>query len=124
MPSKCRKSEASYNSGCRCSDCKSAAAEGRRDRRRREREAVGEFVQVVPKLSIVSGGAATSANAPDPNGTPAADTVEAGVLLEIECLEDHPRPGLEAAALALARVLDNPKAVSTQPAAAANWPNF
>jgi hypothetical protein len=40
------------------------------------------------------------------------------VLLEIEAIGAHHRPGLAAAALALARILDNPKALSTQPAAA------
>jgi len=42
----------------------------------------------------------------------------AGVSAEIEALGSHPRPGLEAVAMAVAEVLDNPKAVSTQPAAA------
>jgi hypothetical protein len=38
--------------------------------------------------------------------------------MEIEGLGAHHRPGLAAAALALARVLDNPKATSSKPAAA------
>ena len=44
--------------------------------------------------------------------------VEAAVAEEIGALGDHNRPGLEAAAMALARLMDNPRAVSTQPAAA------
>lgn len=43
MSSKCRGSEACYNAGCRSDVCKRAAAAGRREGRRREREAVGEF---------------------------------------------------------------------------------
>jgi hypothetical protein len=44
--------------------------------------------------------------------------VEAAVQAEIEGLGSA-RTGLKATAIALARILDNPKAVSTQPAAAA-----
>ena len=40
------------------------------------------------------------------------------VLQEVNAL-DSPRPGLAAGGVALAEVLDNPKAVSTKPAAAA-----
>ena len=38
--------------------------------------------------------------------------------VELDALGSHSRPGLAAAALSLARVLDNPRAVSTHPAAA------
>jgi hypothetical protein len=41
------------------------------------------------------------------------------VAEEIDGLGAHDRPGLAAACLALAAILDNPKAVSTQPTAAA-----
>lgn len=44
--------------------------------------------------------------------------VEAAVSEEIASLGNHHRPGLEATALALARIMDNPRATSTQPAAA------
>lgn len=47
-----------------------------------------------------------------------AGLVGSAVLDEIDAMGTHTRPGLAAAALALARVLDNPKAMSTQPAAA------
>ena len=43
--------------------------------------------------------------------------VESGVQAEIAGLDEQ-RPGLAQAALALARLLDNPRAVSTYPAAA------
>jgi hypothetical protein len=44
--------------------------------------------------------------------------VEIGVSEEIDGLAAQARPGLAQAALALARILDNPKAVNQQPAAA------
>ena len=44
--------------------------------------------------------------------------VVAAVMTEIEWMGRHRRPGLAAAAVALAEILDNPKAVSSQPAAA------
>jgi hypothetical protein len=44
--------------------------------------------------------------------------VESGVTKEIDGLASQARPGLAQAALALARILDNPKAVNQQPAAA------
>lgn len=69
----------------------------------------------VPRLSLVSGEALTSGDA----GYSPANTVEGAVSIEIKGLGAHLRPGLEAACLALARVLDNPRATSTKPAAAA-----
>lgn len=101
-----------YKAGCRCDQCKQAESAYKRDLRRRHREAVGEVVTgAAPSLSLVTGSGAeflTSEN-----------TVTAAVSLEISGIGAHLRPGLAAAAIALARVLDNPKAVSTQPAAAA-----
>lgn len=44
--------------------------------------------------------------------------VEGAVSAEIGALGEHNRPGLAATALALARVMDNPKATYSQPAAA------
>ncbi|HSS23876.1 MAG TPA: hypothetical protein VLL82_05625 [Mycobacterium sp.] len=44
--------------------------------------------------------------------------VESGVAAEISDLAAEIRPGLAQAALALARILDNPRAVNQQPAAA------
>ncbi|MDT7723310.1 MAG: hypothetical protein QOE94_4321 [Mycobacterium sp.] len=40
------------------------------------------------------------------------------MLAEIQALGSSARPGLVAAAVAMARILDNPKAVSSQPPAA------
>jgi hypothetical protein len=51
--------------------------------------------------------------------------VEAGVQAEIEGLQQtSERPGVAQMALALARILDDPKAKSQQPAAAANLANL
>jgi hypothetical protein len=108
----------SYKAGCRCDQCKCAEREYKRDLRQKQREEVGEFVtQGVPSLSLVPGGGAeyvTSGNAANPRGA-----VESAVALEIESLGAISRPGVAAACLALAAVLDNPRAVSTKPAAAA-----
>ena len=58
----------------------------------------------------------------DPSNTGNADNaanVESAVLAEINALDGSTvRPGLAAAAVAMARILDNPKAVSSQPPAA------
>jgi hypothetical protein len=111
-------SRQSYKRGCRCDLCKCAEREYKRDLRQRQREEVGEFVtRGVPSLSLVAGGGSgllTSGNAANSCGA-----VESAVAEEIAALEAHSRPGIEAACLALAAVLDNPKAVSTKPAAAA-----
>jgi hypothetical protein len=79
-----------------------------------KREAVGEFATApVTSLSLITG---------DGVGTPtseySAGRVESAVQMEIEALGASARPGLAEAAVALARIMDNPKAVSTQPAAA------
>ena len=51
--------------------------------------------------------------------------VEAGVQAEIEGLQQTlDRPGVAQMALALARILDDPRAKSQQPAAAANLANL
>jgi hypothetical protein len=77
---------------------------------------VGEFASgQVPPLSLVCG---------EGTVTPTCDdapehSVVAGVLAEIELFGGSKRPALANAALALAAVLDNPKATSTKPAAAA-----
>ena len=58
----------------------------------------------------------------DPSNTGNADNaanVESAVMAEINALDGSTvRPGLAAAAVAMARILDNPKAVSSQPPAA------
>jgi hypothetical protein len=82
-----------YVCGCRCDQCKQAESDYQRARRCRQREQVGD-------------------PAPSEPGP-----VEAAIETEIADLTDA-RPGLAAIARAMARLLDNPKAVSCQPAAA------
>jgi hypothetical protein len=110
---------AKYNAGCRCDVCKKATSEYHRARRRRLAEATGDpSVPVGAGLRVINGAAeppATSADT-DPDGRP---SVVLGVSEAIESMAGHRRPDLAAAALALASVLDNPKAISTWPAAAA-----
>jgi hypothetical protein len=89
---------------------------------------VGEFAaRNTPDLALVRGRderPLTGANAKiRPANMPASppntlDGVEAAVSAEIEAMGAHLRPGLAATALALARILDNPKALGQQPAAA------
>lgn len=71
-----------------------------------------------PGLRLVTGEPLTSANAPAPDAPPVANTVVAAVAEEIAALGEHHRPGLEAVALTLAAILDNPRATSSQPPAA------
>ena len=54
----------------------------------------------------------------EPGGTAVSGAVEAAVAAEIAEMGSGVRPGLAAVALAMARILDNPKAVSSQPPAA------
>jgi hypothetical protein len=113
MRSKCDGSQRSYNRGCRCAACKSAAADARRERRKRQSEAVGE-----PE-TVDTGGQLVSVPTFEPStSVTGSGPVESAVSLEIEQLGPHRRPGVAAVALALARILDNPKAVSSQPPAA------
>jgi hypothetical protein len=93
-----------YGAGCRCGNCKDAQAIYQR--KYRERKANGETrpVLVAPVLQLQ----------PTEPG-PVASAVEA----ELGCLaEAQLRPSLAQAALAMARLLDNPKAVNQQPAPA------
>ena len=86
-----------YNDGCRCEDC--TAANAAYQQQYRERPVLVPLSAPVTPRSVEPG------------------PVEAGVEAEIAGLADA-RPGLVQAALAMARVLDNPKAVSSQPPAA------
>lgn len=87
-----------YTQGCRCDDCKNANTLYLR--RRKERQLTGEVTQ--------------SESPADASPGP----VESGVTAEIDGLAAQARPGLAAAALCLARLMDNPRAVGQQPAAA------
>lgn len=88
-----------YNEGCRCDDCKDA--QRLYQQRYRERRANRDVAQL-PQ--------------PVPDGSPPGP-VESGVQAEISGLAQA-RPGLAQTALALARVMDNPKAINQKPAAA------
>ena len=91
-----------YVEGCRCEDCTQA----NRVYFRRRRAAKGLPPTAVDPLPAA--GASQSAE---------RGPVESAVEAEIAGLAES-RPGLAAGALALARVLDNPRAVSSQPTAA------
>ena len=88
-----------YNEGCRCEDCTADNTAYHQEYRQR---LIG--AEPANPSSVVT---VSSPVTPGP--------VEAGVEAEIAELADA-RPGLAAAALALARILDNPRAVSSQPA--------
>jgi hypothetical protein len=105
----------SYQAGCRCELCKQAESSYKRGLRQRKREAVG-VVSAAPSpgLSLVSGDGTVTPT----SGNVSVGLVEAAVAQEIEGLGAD-RAGLKQTVLALARIMDNPKAVSTQPAAAA-----
>lgn len=105
----------SYQAGCRCDLCKEAESSYKRGLRQRKREAVGVVgAPTVSALSLVSGDGTVTPT----SGDASVGAVEAAVALEIEGLGAD-RGGLKQTVLALARIMDNPKATSTQPAAAA-----
>jgi hypothetical protein len=89
-----------YTEGCRCDECR--GAQRLYQQRYRERRAGG----ATPVTNVT----------PDPE--PGPGPVEQGVTAEIDGLAAQARPVLAQAALALARILDNPWAVNQQPAAA------
>ena len=90
-----------YRQGCRCEQCKSSESKYQRDLKRRKQ--FGDLASV--------------AEFPAGESVSAGESVESAVRSEIEALS-APRPGLVATAIALARVLDDPRATSTKPAAA------
>ena len=93
-----------YVEGCRCEDCREAhRVSARAYRERRSNGESGPAPVVVIPSAVVSAG---------------RGPVESGVEAEISGLASEARPGLAQAALALARILDNPKAVNQQPSAA------
>jgi hypothetical protein len=110
---------AKYNAGCRCDVCKKATSEYHRARRRRLAESVGDPQPPAGTgLRVIKGAADAVATSNDTEFEDRPSVVSA-VSEAIESMAGHKRPDLAAAALALAAILDNPKAVSTQPAAAA-----
>lgn len=118
---------AGYNAGCRCARCKVANSDYRKDLRRRKDEAMGEPANVF-RLATGSGeNSVTSGNGSQAcmsGGLGSANNVVAAVRAEIDALGEAARPGLAAAAIALAEVLANPKALSTRPAAAGQLANL
>jgi hypothetical protein len=88
-----------YSKGCRCDAC----AESERIYQRNYR--------------LRGGGPQVMGRLPADDLPEGAGPVESGVQAEIAGLVDI-RPGLAQAALALARILDNPNAIPTKPAAA------
>ena len=60
-----------------------------------------------PRLSLVIGAAVNCENA----AANFLGTVESAVALEIEAMGGHRRPGLAVCCLALAQVLENPRAI-------------
>ena len=91
-----------YNDGCRCEDCTAANATYQQRWRKSRIGAEPTTPGVVVTVS--------SPVTPGP--------VESAVKDEIGGLAAQARPGLAQAALCMARLLDNPKAVNQQPAAA------
>jgi len=97
-----------YTRGCRCAVCKTAERDYQRDRYRRQR-GLPVDPSDPPKLNLVDPQPVSS---PDGSVVAAvcAELATAGAAVE--------RPGLTAVALALAEILDDPRHVATQPAAA------
>ena len=96
-----------YTRGCRCDVCKAAQRDYQRNRYRC-RSGLPVKPEGPPPLIVASA-----------DGQGEAGPVESAVQAELHSLHAATdRPGLAQTALALARILDNPKAVSSQPAAA------
>lgn len=108
----------SYQRGCRCDLCKCAESEYRRGLRQRQREEIGLVAggdtAGMSLVAVPRDSALTSGNVE----FQPANSVEAAVRAEIEALGSTARPGLVATAVVMARVLENPRAVSSQPPAA------
>jgi len=100
-----------YKTGCRCAQCRDAQAAYQRGYR--ARVLMGETrprPSVVPPVApdVAEPGRVEMAVATELEGLPAADS----------------RPGLAALALAMGRVLDHPRALSSKPAAARQLARF
>ena len=97
-----------YGEGCRCDDCKDA--QRLYQRRYRERKANGETRPHSAPVMVQLPPAEPQPCGPGP--------VESAVRDEIGGLAAEARPGLAQVALCLARLMDNPRAINQQPAAA------
>jgi hypothetical protein len=92
-----------YKAGCLCDECKAANAEYMRERRAAQKLPAGTVTQLPGTVQTVGAGA-----------------TECAVLEELATLTSaETRKGAAQAALAMARILDNPKAIAQQPQAAA-----
>jgi hypothetical protein len=97
-----------YARGCRCGVCKAAERDYQRERYRRRR---GLPVDEPDSLALI-------AVNPQPD-SPDDGSVVAAVRAELDAAPAAvERPGLTAVALALAEILDDPRHIATQPAAA------
>jgi hypothetical protein len=97
-----------YTQGCHCEDCTAANAAYQQEYRQRLPAPTHRWGRSdLPHLETM----------PCARDTPSPGPVELGVRAELEGLSEA-RPGLAQVALALARILDNPKAVSQKAAAA------
>jgi hypothetical protein len=115
----------SYQEGCHCALCREAHRVFCARQRQRRKLPVAALMPVDYPAAVDaphSAGFRVTTKKSTRDGRPVADAtpgrVEAGVLAEIELLGKHGRPGLAEGAISMARILDNPLAVSTQPAAA------
>jgi hypothetical protein len=82
------------------------------------REALGSISNPTPELPVLDTDRTRLVSIPDCGASTGGNSVVEAVSLEISDVGGHPRPGLAAAALSLAAVLDNPRATSSKPAAA------
>jgi hypothetical protein len=95
-----------YRRGCRCDECKQAQASYQRAFRERQRNGLVGVTNATPDLD-------------GPVGNPTPGPVEQAVESELAGVPSAEwRPSLVQVALAMARILDNPRAPSAQPAAA------
>jgi hypothetical protein len=101
-----------YTRGRRCHVCKTAERDYQRNRYRRRRGLPVDWPEG-PPLIVASA-----------DGQGEAGPVESAVQAALHSLNaGKDRPGLVQIALALARIMDNPQALSSQPPAANVWPH-
>lgn len=111
-----------YVSGCRCDACKLAEAEYQKARRH---GVATPAKPGRPKKDNVTAIARGAESAPPVDQPKEPGPVEAGVLLELTGMPAvDTRQGLYQAALALARILDNPLTVAQHPSAAKQLGDF
>ena len=112
----------SYADGCRCPQCKAAQAKYHREYKARK---AGADIPVAPQGHPRKGASVTALPVAEQarrvgKPAPGAGAAETAVLEELATLTSaETRKGAAQAALAMARILDNPGALTQQPAAAA-----